>query len=135
MLGSQPMPRESLMLVQEKRRSQREDERRRNRRIPIEDVTVEVYTDEGAPDKPEVCDIVNLSEGGMLIRCGHDYTVSQLLRLTFMVPGTIIIVRTDANVVHMYTNRSGQYVGTEFGSLGPAERKGISRFIQRRKNN
>jgi hypothetical protein len=121
----------------EKRKKNRapHTEKRLKPRVPIEDVTVEVYASDGSPAKPEVCDIINLSEGGLLFRCLHEYDPSQQVRLTFVVPGTLVIVRTDALVMHTYHDSTGKYVGARFARLDVTERNSIDRFVRWRQNN
>ncbi len=116
------------------RRRNRND-KRRSARIPIEDVTVEVYAETGEPCKPEVCDIVNLSEGGMLFNCSSSYDISQTVRLTFIIPNSMMTVRTDAVVVHGFVDLSGRYIGVRFSRLDPAEQACLHQFAQRYQNN
>mgnify|MGYP001124051449 CR=1 FL=1 len=126
-----------LSTAPEKRKSTRapKSEKRLKPRVPIEDVTVEVYASDGRPDKPEVCDILNLSEGGLLFRCLNQYELSQLVRLTFVVPQTLVIVRTDAQVVHTYHADSDKYVGARFLRLDVSERNCIDRFVRWKQSN
>lgn len=104
-------------------------EKRRAARIPIENVTVEIYSADGTPEAPEMCDIENLSEGGMLFRCSKSYRVGQALRLTFLVPDTIVAIRSDAVVVHGRVDLSGRYIGVRFSKLGVAEHSSLQQFV------
>lgn len=116
-------------------RHRNRNDKRRSTRVPIEDVTVEVYTAAGEPCKPEVCDIVNLSEGGMLFNCSGSYDISQTVRLTFIIPDSMITVRTDAVVVHGFVDLSGRYIGVRFCRLDAAEQACLHQFVQRNHNN
>lgn len=107
----------------------RHSDKRKDVRIPVEDVTVEIYGPNGQPDTPEVCDIVNLSEGGMLFSTSRSYNISQNLRLTFIIPDTILTVRTDAVVVHSYVDLSGRYVGVRFNKLDVPEQTTIKHYV------
>ena len=115
-------------------RKEREDKRRAVR-VAIEDVTVEIYTPEGETGVPEICDIVNISEGGLLFKCTRSYQVSQALRLTFLVPASMISIRTDAVVVHERVDLSGRYVGVRFAKLGISELASLQSFVKHRCDN
>jgi hypothetical protein len=106
-------------------------EKRRSARVPIENVTVEIYSADGQPESPEVCDIENLSEGGMLFKCSKSYRVGQTLRLTFLVPDSIVAIRSDAAVVHGRVDLSGRYVGVRFAKLGVPEHASLQQFVAR----
>ena len=106
-------------------------ERRQHTRVPIEDVTVEIYTPDGDPDSPEVCTILNISETGMLFEATDSYPPKQLLRLTFVLPDSMVIIRTDATVIHTRRQWDGQHVGVKFGKLGALERREIKQFVER----
>lgn len=105
-------------------------ERRQHTRVPIEDVTVEIYTQSGDPDSPEVCTILNLSETGMLFEATGSYPPKQLLRLTFVLPDSMVIIRTNATVIHTHQQWDGLHVGVEFGKLGTLERREIKQFVE-----
>jgi len=107
-------------------------EKRRAVRVPIENVTVEIYTAGGQPSAPEVCDITNLSEGGMLFKSDRGYRIGQVLRVTFAVPHTMVTVRTDAVVVHGRVDLSGRYIGVRFVKLGVSEVLSLQQFAQLR---
>ena len=107
------------------------EEKRRHVRVPIESVTVEVYSPEGDLDHPEICSILNISEAGMLYDCSQRYAPPQALRLTFMLPDSIVIIRTDAVVVHAYRQGDSSCIGVRFVKLDSAERSAIKRFVQK----
>jgi hypothetical protein len=117
------------------RRSRQHSDKRKNARVPVEDVTVEIYSADGKPSSPEVCEIINLSEGGLLFTSGKSYTISQPLRLTFIIPNTILTVRTDAVVVHSYVDLSGKYVGVRFAKLDVPEQSTIRHYVEQKVNN
>jgi PilZ domain-containing protein len=117
------------------RRNKHHSDKRKNLRIPIEDVTFEIYAEDGQPDTPEVCEIANLSEGGLLFTSSKAYTISQPLRLTFIIPNTILTVRTDAVVVHSYVDLSGKYVGVRFAKLDVPEQSTIKHYVEEKEHN
>lgn len=106
-------------------------EKRRNLRIPLENVTVEVFTPGGEADQPEVCSILNISESGMLFEGQGDYEEGQSLRLTFMLPETIAIIRTVGHIAHIYEERELRYVGVDCDKIGSFERACIKQFVQK----
>ncbi len=110
-------------------------EKRRSTRVATEGVTVEIYTAEGETTSPQICDITNLSQGGMLFRCDRAYRIGQLLRLTFLVPDSMVAVRTDAVVVHERIDMSGRYAGVRFAKLGIPEHASLQQFIRNRQSN
>jgi c-di-GMP-binding flagellar brake protein YcgR len=106
-------------------------ERRKQVRVPIRDVAVEVYSPQGVPVSQEVCDIVNISTGGMLFRTTHPYDFSQQVRLTFKPPQSPVIVHADAKVVHWHVTADGKFVGVQFGNLGASERTAVQNYVKR----
>ena len=109
-------------------------ERREHPRIDT-DVTVEVYTSPlhtAEPEIAEICTVINLSESGMRFYAGQKFMPSQLLRLTFLLPNSIIIIRTDARVIHNQKNNAGSSeVGVQFTNISIAERKLIRHFVKK----
>jgi hypothetical protein len=121
-------------MAHEKRKHPRippELEKRRHLRVPIENVTVEVYTPGGEADHPEICSILNLSEGGMLFEAQSPYENGQILRLTFLLPETMIIIRTLATIAHVYDDGDRQYIGANCDRLSTFERACIRQFVQK----
>jgi hypothetical protein len=106
-------------------------EKRKHQRIPLDNVTVEVYNAAGDAGTPEVCPILNLSESGMLFETHNEYVEESSLRLTFMLPDTIVIIRTDAEVVHQFWKRETGFVGVQFGKIGVPEKSCIRTFVQK----
>ncbi len=110
-------------------------ERRKFQRIDIDLVTVEVYESQ-QPDSSvsmtEICSVVNISEDGMCFLAENKFEEKQLLRLTFLLPESIVIIRTDAVVAYVTKNSIKDYsIGVQFKGLDPAERKQICHFISR----
>jgi c-di-GMP-binding flagellar brake protein YcgR len=110
-------------------------ERRKFQRIDIDLVTVEVYKTQ-QPDSSvsltEICSVVNISEDGMCFLADHKFEEKQLLRLTFLLPESIVIIRTDAVVAYITKNSKKEFsIGVQFHNLDPAERKQISHFISK----
>lgn len=109
-------------------------ERRKHPRIET-DVTVEVYTSSlhiAEPEVAEICNVINLSESGMLFDAMRRFKTNQLLRLTFLLPESIIIIRTDARVIHTRkTERNHRQVGVQFANINPSDKKLIRHFINK----
>jgi len=112
-------------------------ERRKYPRIET-DVTVEVYTSSNhtrEPDIAEICSVINLSETGMRFTATHPFSGEHLLRLTFLLPESIIIIRTDAKIVHTQRNRDHTIeIGVHFSNITMSERKLIRHFIGKHLN-
>lgn len=106
-------------------------EKRIHPRVPLEDVTVEIYAGTNMTDSVDICSIINLSRSGMLFGTHHTYPVSQVLRLTFVLPESIVIFRTNATVMHTYRERMMNFVGVHFEKLTLAEVQSIDLFISR----
>lgn len=104
-------------------------EKRRHLRVALENVTVEVYDAQGEPEGPEVCPILNLSEAGMLFETHNDYQENQHIRLTFMLPNSIVIIRTNAEVVHQYWQSESGFVGVRFQKIGVSEKANIRSYV------
>lgn len=112
-------------------------ERRQFPRIEIDYVTVEVYKPGIHPSETEVeeiCPVLNLSETGMKFRAEQNFNNGQLLKLTFVIPDSMIVIRTDAMIVYIYQSRDKNVldIGVQFKSVGLAERKLISHFISKK---
>lgn len=112
-------------------------DRRKHPRIEI-DVTVEVYTSPlhiSEPEVMEICTVINLSESGLRFNATRRFTTNQLLRLTFLLPESIIIIRTDARIIHIQkSDRNHREVGVQFTNINPAERKLIRHFVNKTMN-
>ncbi len=109
-------------------------DRRKHPRIET-DVTVEVYTSPlctAEPEVAEICSVVNLSESGMRFRAARRFGEHHLLRLTFLLPESIIIIRTDARVIHQQRCRDGSTeIGVQFTNINLSERKLICHFVEK----
>ncbi|MBN1575164.1 MAG: PilZ domain-containing protein [Chitinispirillaceae bacterium] len=109
-------------------------ERRKHPRIET-DVTVEVYTSAfhiAEPEMAEICNVINLSESGMRFYAVRKFTTKQLLRLTFLLLDSIIIIRTDAQVIHIQKGGSNYLeVGVQFTNINSTERKLIRHFVDK----
>ena len=109
-------------------------DRRKHPRIET-DVTVEVYTSPlhiAEPEVAEICNVINLSESGMRFDAARRFTSNQLLRLTFLLPESIIIIRTDARVIHIQKGgRNNNELGVKFTNINPTERKLIRHFVNK----
>lgn len=110
-------------------------EKRRFPRVSVNFVTVEVYSDEGAPRDPELSFVVNVSEGGMMFRSERDYEKNQRILVTFALPdidGNEAVIRTDAMVIHAQKLETSQFFGVQFRGIGLAERQLLRRYVNER---
>lgn len=112
----------------------RQDERRQHPRIETE-VTVEVYTSThhaATPEVAEICSVVDLSESGMRFKAGLQFINTQLLRLTFLLPDSMVIIRSDAEVVHLQKRKNKKIeVGVAFKNISAAQRTLIRHFVKK----
>jgi c-di-GMP-binding flagellar brake protein YcgR len=110
-------------------------ERRKHPRIET-DVTVEVYMTNihtSEPEVAEICTVIDLSESGMRFLATGKFTSQQLLRLTFLLPDSIIIIRTDARIVHQRKGKGNHTeFGVEFTNISKAERKLIRHLVDKK---
>lgn len=110
-------------------------ERRKHPRIET-DVTVEVYMTNihtSEPEVAEICTVLDLSESGMRFIAARKFDAHQLLRLTFLLPDSIIIIRTDARIIHQRKSKSNHTeFGVEFTNVSNAERKLIRHMIDKK---
>jgi hypothetical protein len=109
-------------------------ERRKHPRIET-DVTVEVYASPlqmAEPEVAEICNVLNLSESGMRFQATRRFGSKQLLRLTFLLPESIIIIRTDAQVVYSQKGGGNRLeIGVQFTNINAAEQKLIRHFVDK----
>jgi hypothetical protein len=110
-------------------------EKRHYQRIVVDYVTVEVYSSMAKLadelDIVDICSVINLSENGMLFSADHPFTKGQLLRLTFNLPHSMVIIRTDALVIHVLKMKGMDEVGVQFTHLGISEQKLIQHFVNK----
>ena len=118
-----------------KNRGTTAQERRKQVRVSIQNVSVEVYSPQGVPVSQEMCDVVNISAGGMLFRTTHPYDLSQQVRLAFKLPASPVIVHSDAKVVHWHVAADGKFVGVQFGNLGAPDRTAVESYVKRMQDN
>jgi len=109
--------------------SDRITERRRDRRIPLSFVSVDVCSAVGDTSPSEFCSVIDLSAGGMRFAARNCYETGRLVRLTFNIPGTQVPIRADATVVHQTTFNELLGTGVQFRNLGLAERRLIKDFV------
>jgi hypothetical protein len=112
------------------------EERRKFPRVDVDFVTVEIYRDDSfATDHAEICSVVNLSLTGMRFDSDRIFNSDQLLKLTFVLPESMVIIRANAKIIHMseINNRMYSY-GVQFRNLGIFEKKQIEHFIQKSLN-
>lgn len=112
-------------------------EKRRAPRLTLDSVTVEVYLPEQSTadhlELSEICSVGNISEGGLMFAGEKNYEKGQILRLTFLLPDSIIIIRADAVVVYSKSHKNSFQVGVYFKDLCLTDQKLIHYFIE--KNN
>jgi c-di-GMP-binding flagellar brake protein YcgR len=112
-------------------------ERRQFPRVETDYVTVEVYKPGIPPSETEVeeiCPVLNLSETGMKFRAEQNFKNGQLLKLTFVLPDSMVVIRTEATIVYISQtkDRNIQDIGVQFKNIGLAECRLISHFIAKK---
>jgi hypothetical protein len=109
-------------------------EKRKSPRIIVDFVSVEVYknrsTNEREPEIREICSIRNISETGMMFEIEKPFDSGTILRLTFALPDSPIVIRTDAIVIHA-TRKKTHELGVQFQNLALAEQRLLQHFINR----
>jgi hypothetical protein len=109
-------------------------EKRKSPRIIVDFVSVEVYA--ATLDIPretemrEICTVRNISESGMMFESDKPFDSGSLLLLTFALPDSPIVIRTDAIVVHSSRRKSFE-TGVQFRNLAIVEQKLLRHFIKR----
>jgi hypothetical protein len=108
-------------------------ERRKSPRVNVDFVTVEVYMKlPSTTELAEICTVINLSISGMRFKSDRKFLPEQLLRLTFVLPESMIIIRSNANIVHCSEVERRKYsYGVQFVGIGEMEQKLINHFIQK----
>jgi len=105
-------------------------EKRRDPRADVSFVSVDVCSAIGDSLPAEFCPVINLSAGGMKFSARNRYEPGRFLRLTFLLPGTNVSIRTDAVVVHQSGEHDLLGTGVQFRNLGLAERKLLRQFVE-----
>ena len=109
-------------------------EKRKHPRVELDSVTVEIYsstTHMTDPEISDICTVINLSENGMRFESNSRYNQAILLRLTFLLPESMVIIRTDAIVVNSLQTANKFETGVQFKNLGIAEHKILQHFIDK----
>jgi hypothetical protein len=108
-------------------------EKRKSPRIIVDFVSVEIhghpFADSDAEPR-EICPVKNISETGMLFESEIPFDSGTILRLTFAVPDSPIVIRTDSIVIHSQ-KRKGFEVGVQYKDLAIAEQKLLRHFINK----
>jgi hypothetical protein len=109
-------------------------EKRKSPRIIVDLVTVEVYVNKSAADREseirEICPVRNISESGMMFEIDRPFERGTILRLTYALPDSMIVIRTDAIVIHATRKRKYE-LGVQFKNLAIAEQKLLQHFMNR----
>lgn len=109
-------------------------EKRKSVRIIVDFVSVEVYVNAPEfgrePEMREICAVRNISESGMMFEIGKPFDPGTILRLTFALPDSPIVIRTDAIVIHA-TKKKTYEIGVQYKSLAIAEQKLLQHFMNR----
>ncbi len=108
-------------------------ERRKSARVNVDFVTVEVYMElPSTTELAEICTVINLSINGMRFKSDRKFLPEQILRLTFVLPESMIIIRSNADIVHCSEAERRKYAyGVQFTGIGKMEQKLINHFIQK----
>ncbi|MBN2038214.1 MAG: PilZ domain-containing protein [Chitinispirillaceae bacterium] len=109
-------------------------EKRKSPRIIVDFVSVEVYaTADGTAretEMREICTVRNISEIGMMFESEKPFDTGTVLLLTFALPDSPIVIRTNAIVVHSSRKKLFE-TGVQFKNLAIAEQKLLQHFIRR----
>ena len=109
-------------------------EKRKSPRIIVDLVTVEVYVNRSATSREseirEICPVRNISETGMMFEIDKPFDPGTILRLTFALPDSLVVIRTDAIVIHRTKKRKFE-LGVQFKNLALAEQKLLRHFLNR----
>ena len=109
-------------------------ERRQSPRVDVDFVTVEIYLElPSTTELAEICTVVNLSRTGMRFKSDMKFKSNQLLRLTFVLPESMVIIRVNAIIINFSEMKQRLYCyGVQFKNLGLAEQTWINHFIQKK---
>ncbi|MBD3317790.1 MAG: hypothetical protein GF344_18555 [Chitinivibrionales bacterium] len=107
------------------------EEKRQYPRVSASTLIVEIYSAFRKTEPLGVCSVADVGEGGMGFISNKHFEPGQLLRLTFSLPGSMLLIRTDARVIHCIPHANGYGIGAQFHDLGPAERRLLQLFIYR----
>lgn len=105
-------------------------EKRKHIRVPLTFVTVEVFTTHNEIDSSETYSIVDISEDGMKFISKMYYEINQPLRLTFILPGSTIVIRAGAIVIYQQPQNSLLYTGVKYTDLGLVEFALLKKYIE-----
>ena len=107
-------------------------EKRQHIRVPLTFVTVEVFAGNNYDevDSSETYSIVDISETGMKFISKERYEINQPLQLTFILPGSTIIIRASSVVIYQQPHNSLYYTGVQYTDLGLVEFTLLKKYIE-----
>ena len=105
--------------------SEKESERRREIRIPVE-IWVEEITDEGDLYFQRAG---NISVGGLYFEKTIPHPKGTIVNVKFSLPGSTVIILVRAEIVSASRDLDGLGMGLKFLDLKPADRKSVEEFI------
>ncbi|MBN1130709.1 MAG: PilZ domain-containing protein [Chitinispirillaceae bacterium] len=109
-------------------------DKRKSPRIIVDYVSVEIYTLASDIDREteirDICTVRNISETGMMFESDKQFGIGAILRLTFALPESPIVIRTDAIVIHASRKKSFD-IGVQYKNLALAEQKLLHHFMNR----
>lgn len=109
-------------------------EKRKAPRIIVDYVSVEIDANhDAAPAEEgtrEICAVKNISETGMMFESDKPFDPGKILRLTFALPDSPIVIRTSALVVHASAKRPSA-IGVQYRNLAIAEQKLLRHFMNK----
>jgi RNA polymerase sigma-70 factor (ECF subfamily) len=104
-------------------------EKRRDPRVVIHLVSVDVCGFAATSTYSELCPILNLSSSGMKFEGKKPYEQGQNLRLTFTLPETTVSIRTNAAIIYQIKAGNRFETGVRFKDLGLAEQKMLRQVV------
>lgn len=107
--------------------TQPDSERRRAQRIPLS-LPCTIQDQDG---HQEPFELVDLSESGVRIRCGHAISPMTRIRVSMALPGdSTARFDTDGVVVWSHATEDGQFdTGVFFSDLGDTEREALKTLV------
>lgn len=120
------------MYKQQLKQQESMQERRKFPRVEVDYVTVEIYSELTRQTDIEICSVVNVSEDGMRFKGEQNYDIGQHIRLTFILPESMVVIRTDAEIINKSESNRGKYAfGVQYKKLGLTEQRMIRHFIDK----
>lgn len=105
-------------------------EKRTHLRVPLTYVTVDVMAKNDKKASQETCSIFDISVSGMKFVTQTHYEINLRIKVTFILPDSIIPIHSNSTVVYQQPKNSLFHTGIQFVNLGLIEFALLKKYVE-----